>query len=545
MTSKEFVIKQVSRLQEYQSEGINDIEETVDVFFKVLDYKNAESNLNGVGERVKSCIDSLIEGVNYEGLLQILTTINLTEIYARKVLYMLEPQVLEKLVEEKRGYFPVLKALGFSEAQIVEMTERRNTEGSHECSDELSMEEVYGRINRFLLDYLRITDKKLGELKGIVANDEELKFFPDVYISNMIEDYEEKSNGRYLDVHWHDEDNSSVDCNIDGVLDNANIWGNKTFGVKFLGEAGTGKTTALKRIQYSLAKKYRDKETEKIPVYISLSELNQDNGALMSKISEITQLSKEEIQEYMSAGKFVLLLDGYNEILDAMIQRNVAKEIDGYIRVYYQKSQIYISDRTITRNSIPVMSDSFKLYLRDISLSEKLDFLQKRMSSECYEIVRKKCEENEDYFSQFNTPLKLENLAKVVESENRIPEDVISSYISMLFEREKNENKEIGMDAIEDLLRALAIYIYNSEENVEETISLPTIGRIKAMSVLANVKNKLGYSIEPEHFERVTKGMLLLNWENNCVGFTSREYLSYFMFEGIELGIEEIVMQID
>ena len=65
------------------------------------------------------------------------------------------------------------------------------------------------------------------------------------------------------------------------------------------------------------------------------------------------------------------------------------------------------------------------------------------------------------------------------------------------------------------------------------------------MSILASVKNMLGYNIEPEHFERVTKGMLLLNWENNCVGFTSREYLSYFMFEGIELGIEEIVMQLD
>ncbi len=545
MTNKEFIIRQVAHLQEYHNIGIKDIDEVVDVFFKVLEYKINEKSIDGVGERIKSCIDSLNEGVNNAGLLQVLTTINLTEVYAKKVLYIVDSQALEDIEAKLKGYFVVLEELGFSGSQTGQMRERRNNEGSHKCDAELSMEEIYGRINRFLLDYLIITNWKIDELKKVVVCEEETAFFPDIYISKLIKTYEKEESERYLDVHWHGEDDSSVDCNIDGILDNNSIWGNKTYGVKFLGEAGTGKTTALKRIQYRIAKQYKEKQSEKIPVYVSLSELNQDNGALMSKICEITQLNRANVQEHMYRGDFVILLDGYNEILDSLIQRNVAKEIDGYIRVNYQMSKIYLSDRTITRNSIPVMSDAFKLYLREISLAEKLDFLKKRIPEDCYEIVRQKSDENEDYFRQFNTPLKLENLAKVIKNERRIPEDVISSYINMLFEREKNENKEIGMDAIEDLLRALAIYIYNSVENDDESISSPTIGRIKAMSILASVKNMLGYNIEPEHFERVTKGMLLLNWENNCVGFTSREYLSYFMFEGIELGIEEIVMQLD
>lgn len=168
-------------------------------------------------------------------------------------------------------------------------------------------------------------------------------------------------------------------------------------------------------------------------------------------------------------------------------------------------------------------------------------FLKSRMAEDDFRIIKEQGENNVDFFNQFDTPLKLENLAKVVSVEKRIPDDIISSYLSMLFDREKNENKEIGMDAIEDLLRALAIHIYNSKDGIDMDSEEPMIGRIEAMMVLAEVKNKLGYSIEPEHFERVTKGMLLLEWENNSVGFTNREYLSHFMFEGIELGIENLL----
>ena len=224
-----------------------------------------------------------------------------------------------------------------------------------------------------------------------------------------------------------------------------------------------------------------------------------------------------------------------------MIQRNVAKEIDSYLRLYYHKMHIYISDRTITRNAIPVMTDSFKLFLKALSYDDKMYFLKSRMTKDDFRIIEEQGRNNVDFFNQFDTPLKLENLAKVVSVEKRIPDDIISSYINMLFDREKNENKEIGMDAIEDLLRALAIYIYIAKNETDMESETPMIGRIEAMMVLAEVKNKLGYSIEPEHFERVTKGMLLLEWENNCVGFSNREYLSHFMFEGIELGIENLI----
>ncbi len=538
MTKKEYVIRQVSALQEYESAGINDIEKTTDIFFKVLDFKIANNKLDGVGERVNSCLNSLMSSIDFDQLLQALTTINLTEVYARKVLYLVDPKKLEDLEEGKKGCFQVLKRLGFSDNQATKMSDRRNVEGDHEANP-LAPMEIYARISRFLLDYLKITNIKLSELTEIVVEPEEDTFFPQKYILNVIDEYESQKNFDYMDVHWHGDKENSVDCNISSLLDNKKIWNNEqTFGVKFLGEAGTGKTTALRRIQWSLAKRYVENKGGRIPIYVLLNELGAEQSPLTNKIMDITHKEREEVEKSLGKGEFILLLDGFNEILDTSRQKNLAREIDTYYRVYYDKTQIYISDRTV--GAVRYMTDSYVLFLRELSLGEKLDFIEKKVSSDCFELVKNKARENERYFDQLDTPLKIGNFIDVVSNQNAIPEDITESYIQMLFEREAEENKEDKMDEIKDLLYALAIYIYQSESE-DESDGEPSIDRVVALKTIADVKRVLGYSIDPERFQRVVKGMRILNWENNSVSFANREYLSYFMNEGIENKIDEII----
>ncbi len=552
MTIKEFIAKEVTHMPEYESVGIIDLDKTIDVFLKVLDIKVVNDDIDGTGEHMKASLNKLVGSLEYEDALLILRNLNETEPYARLVLFLTAPQELKKIRDEKGGYSPILRALGFSHNQVSRMGDRRNVEGDHGLNS-LSLLEVYQRINKFLLDYLRITNIKLDELSRLVSVSEEEADFPHAYILNVIKEYEAQKGFRYMDVHWHGEEGSSVDCNIDNLINDPNIWKGSTNGIKFLGEAGTGKTTALKRIQYQLALDFNNGKTGDIPVYISLSELNSDSGCVINRVVEIAQTDREHVVEMLRAGKLVLLLDGYNEILDTQTQRNVAKELDNYILLNFNKTKIYISDRTIAKSSLPVMTSALKLYLRELTIDEKMDYFRERVPEEVYSLIKQKRECDEGYFNLINTPLKLECFAEVVEGKKTIPDDITESYLDMLFDREKNENKELGMDAIEDLLCALAIYIYRAEGNKadiedddefeenDDIPSVPSISRTETKMILAKVKNALGYYEENEHFERVTKGMKILNWENDSVGFSSREYLMHFMLKGTASHIDKTI----
>ena len=546
MNTKEYIIREVSDMLDESSFQDHSLDEILDMFFSVLNKKIDDTTLNGVGERVNSCISGLVKGATREELVIILSTMNSVEPYARKVLYLIDPDTLNCINSSKdtreKGYSAILRALDFGKNQIATMAARRNIEDVHQC-DDLSDYKVHERINRFLIDYIRITEKKYNELKDILVENtlqESESFYPNEYIKRIIDEYDKQEKFKYMDCHWLEEDSSSFDSNISNLIKSEEIWKKGEYGVKFLGEAGTGKTTALKRIQYNMAKNYAQNEGSKIPVYVSLCELSSDNNALQRKIGDILRLDNSEVRTLLEKGDLVLLLDGYNEILDSSVQKSVSKIVDGYFRVNYKNTRIYLSDRSVSKRSVPILRDSVKLYLRKITLEEKLLFFRLRTSDEIYNLIYDKQRKNKAFFKQLNTPYKLLLFLEIVEHAYEIPEDITSAYINHLFERERNENKEKDMDAIEDLLYALAIYLYqNGEEGEEE--GTPSIGRIEALSLLAKAKNNLGYYIEPEHFERVTRGMNILSWEDERVEFTSREYLSYFMFEAMDKGVDKII----
>ncbi len=547
MTIKDFIIRQVTHLQGYESAGIRNLENTVDVFLKVLEYKIEDEKLAGTGERILNSLKGLVNNGTYESALDSVTTLNRTETYARVVLFLVDPEKLGDIRDERRGFAPILKALGFSANQVSKMGDRRNEESPHEAA-ELSIDEIYAKINRFLLDYIRITEVKINELSRLVSASEKEDYFPGSYLKNVVREYENQEGFRYMDFHWHEEKDGSEECNANDLLYKASI--DKTQGIKILGEAGTGKTTVLKRMQYQLAKNYKT-NSDKIPIFITLSELNAEIDSLLNRIMDITRMGNEDVRKELKNGNFVLFLDGFNEILNDETRRMLAKEINTNFQNYYEKTLIFISDRTITSESTRVMNKSLSLHLCKITIEEKMRFFEERVTSEEMNLIRQRRENVESYFDTLDTPLKLMNFIEVVKSEKAIPDDITSSYINMLFERERNDNKDVKMGELQDLLCALALYISKEEEDVgtfnaeEKEVTLPTVGKLKALQVLAEVKRALDYRIENEHFERVTAGMKLLNWESHLVGFTSREFLVYFKFEALDLdGMDEMIDRI-
>lgn len=538
MTIKEFIIQEVKTMDAYETSDIKNLEEVVDTFINTLEYDIPKKELNGVGERVLACLNSLAsDSMSREDLVNTLTAINLAEIYARKVLYLVKPEKLERIEEDQRGYFPVLKALGFSDEMTRKMTNRRNEEGSHECVT-LSQREMYERIDDFILDYIVITNAKLRELKKIVLPaDKERSFFPEQYVQEIISQYEHEimEGFWYLDVHWREDENTTEDYNIKNLV--KYFQKEKSFGIKILGEAGTGKSTALRRIQYTLAKDYDKYKLGPIPVYVSLGEMTDGNGAILSKICEIIRIEKREVQELLKNSKLAVLLDGYNEVLNTEILSGIAREIDNQFRVYYPQMKLYLSDRTISRNSIPVITDAKKLFLKKITLDEKLCFFKAKTTAEVYDLILKKANDQPSYFEGLSTPYKMMQFIQIVEDTKSIPEDITEAFLRNLIERERNEKKEIEMRDIEDLLQALAIYMY---DNNDENETVKGFDRITVLSKLAEIKNKLGFNVDTKRFLDVVIGMNILYEESGYIEFSNREYLVYFMLEGLDNGMDKL-----
>ncbi|MCX8565315.1 MAG: WD40 repeat [Glomeribacter sp. 1016415] len=84
-----------------------------------------------------------------------------------------------------------------------------------------------------------------------------------------------------------------------------------------LGEAGSGKSTFNRDLAVSLWEAYTQKDKTKdtpIPVFIGLSSLSGPDRNLVSAFFEKQGFSKEQIKELQSKYRFVLILDGFDEI---------------------------------------------------------------------------------------------------------------------------------------------------------------------------------------------------------------------------------------
>ncbi len=110
-----------------------------------------------------------------------------------------------------------------------------------------------------------------------------------------------------------------------------------------LGEAGSGKSTFNRHLAVGLWEAYVQAsavQNSPIPVFIQLSSLPESNRNLVEAFFETQGFSKEKIKELQTRHRFVLILDGFDEIKDR--QRNFYKDnyLDGW-----KDAKIIISSR--------------------------------------------------------------------------------------------------------------------------------------------------------------------------------------------------------
>ncbi len=199
-----------------------------------------------------------------------------------------------------------------------------------------------------------------------------------------------------------------------------------------------------------------------------------------------------------------------------------------------------MTDRSLTKHALPVMKDAVKLFLKPLSEEQKLSFFKNRIEPQLFNLIFDKMKVDSYYFEQVNTPYKMLQFIDIVEKQRMIPDDITAAYIVNLIERERNEKKEIEMRDIEELLQALASYMYENSTGTDID-GVPQMHRVDVLTFLAKVKMALGYNTDTKRLLDIAIGMGILQEEEGMISFINYDFLYYFVVEANDSGIEKVI----
>ena len=329
---------------------------------------------------------------------------------------------------------------------------------------------------------------------------------------------------RYLDTHWNSADAASQEMKLEDIISS------NRFVFKMLGEAGTGKTTALRRIEHLLAEKVRKFPSAPLPVYLPLGTLSKQDDLIINAISRKLSITVNQVNDLITHRQVYLLLDGFNEMLNYETQVVFASELDA-LSHKYKSLRIILTDRTTVRPLVPVLTKATELYLKPLSLEDKLKYFQLNCrDEEIMQMIREAAEDDPGLLDEVTTPLELKHYLEVAVSQHKLPVDLAFSYINALFAREQNEKKDQNMIYLPSFLQSIS------------TIKLPA-QKTTVLQRFALVKQLLGYSFpDSEVCLNLAIAMGILQLENgDMISFINENTRFFFECEGDRSGLLELL----
>lgn len=545
-----------------------DRKEKIDLFDKFLCLSKDGSGFEVLNDTITNALELMArEEIK---AMDLLNKMSITEQYIKSLIFLVSPNDFQEIMKSRESFKDAIIFIGqtklnkygnldlalsewdknayktlenkfsqpkYSPSQLhwARAYQFRN-EDAHLCKN-YTTKKCYSYVYSIIYVLLESTWKYKTEIERLYSNE---VIFEGInkknYYNEIINEYESKNyektfvvmNSSKVDTAsaWFsftkdDEDENNNESLSDSII---NIMEMKDNYIKLIGEAGLGKSRAMKQLQYNDAKIGRV-----FPIYIELKYLSDNSISLMSLIAEKSGLDVDACSLLMKRGGVHLYLDGVNEILCSdKNKRAVCSEIDDLANKY-PKTKILVSDRESSQVTVRVDIPTYLLCKLDEPMIH--EFISKNsLSKEYEERILGVLEKNKFIYDIVQTPFLLECFIKLIErgeykrgitNENQL----IEVFVKNLIYRELSAKKEVRADKIEMLLTYLFVGTPSLKDG-RAYFSKPGI-----LSRFTKCKVEYGFEVDTYEILEIIVQMGLLEkiQSEECYIFANEFYENYFL----------------
>ncbi len=220
--------------------------------------------------------------------------------------YKVAPIIVEAINEEEKSDIIY---------DYIVVYQLRNRIKAHDNPETFDFIEKMERIKSLFIVYMDQCIKNYDLIcdyyeKEFIENNIDYVTFAQRYMPNSDELNEFLS--KFLQLNWKDDENQTFEYDY-------------TKSIKFIGEAGMGKTTQMRRMYIELLKDIISGKTKKLPVWIELKNIVEETASIEGILNLTLKEYEHQYDLLFKNSVLVLFLDGYNEILEENIKRKIGK----------------------------------------------------------------------------------------------------------------------------------------------------------------------------------------------------------------------------
>ncbi|MBQ3547491.1 MAG: NACHT domain-containing protein [Clostridia bacterium] len=344
-------------------------------------------------------------------------------------------------------------------------------------------------------------------------------------LKNIVKEYEDEAkNGFvYFPLLWQGEDrdgqNKYKRIDITELADEKHIL--------LSADAGCGKTTSLRNLEYHLAKSYLSGNSNKIPVNIALIDESPD-AKLRDIICRKLNISNTYCEELLKKGLIYLMIDGLNEFTNvAEYKKKFVISIEHFFN-NFPNVQVIVTDRQFSE--IPIRVEK-TYHLKPMEKQDVLAYAQTKTECKKDANVLTLLEEvlnKQDSDEIIYTPLVVNQLVITLDTHKKIPDDLIGGYLEALMTREFVEKRDVN--AAPGKLDMLLMYLAVAAEDVF------TMSLVEAMDTCSEAIKRYCIGISSDAGINLAVQMGILRKVGEDIEFASPEYQSYYYLKAISRG---------
>lgn len=308
--------------------------------------------------------------------------------------------------------------------------------------------------------------------------------------------------------------------------------------VLIYGVAGAGKTWLLKKILCEICRNSIESDIDKkcIPIYIELRKYNEwdynnsDNKKtiMQSMIQNLLEIDSEEYTKLLD--KFVLLMDGYDEIYDVSDSNSHKNDLTKFfIQTKPHGTRCIVTSRKEDKNIFGSSTTPQTYKFKNVDCELVKDYFNEYVDDAYRKECIDKLKGDLSWISQNNNIIPVMLEAMVVQINNNNIDALINQksfdriFLIHLLRREIEKNGEQYVKNLNKIMIALAQGTKNgntgyAREDIEPQLSTVSI---------SGEKGKLDYIVEALYIP------LLRIEENNKYYFENENYINYFLDENL------------